>query len=889
MSFPWAQSQRASKIRQAGFSGSHALLVSGGIAGVVLLGVGSPSSHEPAHPVHDPELYALSATGVAHQVATTAEPDVRGVLNTYCVVCHNQQLLTGDLALDRVDASNPNADPETWEKVITKLRTGTMPPAFMPRPEPETYQAVSEWLEGELDNAWAANPRPNPGRMAPVHRLNRTEYNNAIRDLLALPIDVRSQLPGDETSDGGFDNVAASLTISPVHVDRYLSVARQVTRLATGLPLPPSAARYVASDAKRQSDRMSEDLPLGSRGGMAVRHYFPTDGEYVISLRLQENYANYVKGMGWSQEIDVRLDGELLERFAVGGGGELHRPGPHSYEGAGDGPGWPGSRPWEEYMQVTAAEGLKVRIPVAAGSHVVGVSFPRDVWEGESLLVQPPHQARGQTDAFNADRMGYAGVREVYIEGPYESAGIAKDTPSRREIFVCEPETLAEEEVCATEILSSMARRAYRRPVTDEEVGGLLAFFRMGREDGGSFDHGIQFGLERILADPNFLLRIHQGPPSHEAPQGNDSDATPAVQEQLAGEPYALGDLEVASRLSFFLWSSIPDDILLDLAEEGRLTDPVVLREQAVRMLADPRAPDAFVHNFASQWLTLPLLNDRTVRDRLFIDYDHNLRDAMGRETELFIASTLREDRSVLDLLRADYTYLNERLARHYDIPNVYGSHFRRVTLPDLEQRGGLLGHASLLSVTSYPDRTSPVLRGKWLLENILGLEVPPPPPDVDTNVGGEDGAGVGSLPFRELLEQHRANPVCASCHLVIDPMGFALDGYDPVGRRRTIDETGNPVDDVGTWPSGAEIEGLSGLRSMLLENEEQFARTVTAKLMAYALGRELDYYDRPAVRAIVRDAEAGDYRWSSIILGIVESPQFLMSARAAVEVAPAP
>jgi len=877
MLFRAAQSQRAAKIRRAGYSASYALLLSGGIAGISLLGVGlsSPTSAEPAQPIYDSDRYASSDRGIAHQARTPSEPDVRGVLNMYCVACHNQQLLTAGLTLDAVDASNPNAHPETWEKVITKLRTGTMPPGGMPRPDPETYQAVAEWLEGELDRAWAANPNPNPGKVSPVHRLNRTEYSNVIRDLLALPIDVKSQLPGDETSDGGFDNVATSLTISPVHVGRYLSVARQVTRLATGLPLPASAERYVASDAKPQDDRMSEDLPLGSRGGMAVHHYFPADAEYVISVRLQENYANYLKGMGWPQEIDVRLDGDLLGRFAVGGGAEQYRPGPHSYEGAGDGPGWPGSRPWEDYMQVTAAEGLKVRVSVTAGPHIVGVSFPRDVWEGESLLPQPPHQARGQADAFNADRMGYAGVREVHIEGPYETTGITKDTPSRREIFVCEPETQTEEEVCATQILSRMARRAYRRPVTDEEVRGLLHFFYIGREEGGSFDHGIQFGLERILADPNFLLRIYQDPSSQLAPESRDSN------------PYALSDLQVASRLAFFLWSSIPDDILLDLAEEDRLTDALVLREQAERMLANPRAQDALVHNFASQWLTLRPLDDRTVRDRLFNDYDENLRDAMGRETELFIASTLREDRGVLELLSADYTYLNERLARHYNIPNVYGSHFRRVTLPDLEERGGLLGHASLLSVTSYPDRTSPVLRGKWLLENILGTKVPPPPPDVDTSLQGENEVGIGTLPFRKLLEQHRANPVCASCHAVLDPMGFALEGYDAVGSRRTIDETGNPVYDTGTWPTGVEIAGLSGLRTMLLEHGEQFARTVTAKLMAYALGRELAYYDAPAVRTIVRDAEAGGYRWSSIILGIVESPQFLMSTGAAVEVAP--
>ena len=879
MFFRTAERQQPGRTSRAGYAATYALVLSTGIAGVALVGLGSSSSLEPVAPFYGPGLHWIQ-TAVAEGEATTDEPDVRAVLNTYCVACHNQALFTADLALDTVDASNPSSHPETWEKVITRLRTGTMPPGGVPRPDPETYQAVAEWLEQELDQAWASSPNPNPGRITSVHRLNRTEYNNAIRDLLALDVDVKSQLPGDETADGSFDNMAVNLTISSTHMERYLSVARQVTRLATGLPPAPGAERYVTSDDKRQGDRMSEDLPLGSRGGLAVRHHFPTDGEYVISLRLQENYANYMKGMGWQQEIDVRLDGELLERFAVGGGGEPFRPGPHSYEGAGGGPGWAGSPEWEEYMQVTSVEGLSVRVRVPAGPHLVGVSFPRDVWEDESFLPQPSKQARGQADAFNANRMGYAGVRELHIEGPYEAAGIARDTPSRRQIFICEPEIEAEEEACASRILSRMARRAYRRPVTDEEVQDLLGFFRFGRDDGGSFDHGIQFGLERILADPSFLLRVYRDPPSEQpAPQRQGSGALAAQELTVDQEAYPLSDLEVASRLSFFLWSSIPDNALLDLAEQGRLTDPQVLREQAKRMLADSRAIDALVGDFASQWLTLRRLGDHTLRARLYIDYDGNLREAMGKETELFIASTIREDRSVLDLLGADYTFLNERLARHYKIPNVSGGHFRRVTLPNLEERGGLLGQASLLAVTSYPDRTTPVLRGKWLLENILGMDVPPPPPNVDTSLD-TDEPSTASLPIRELLARHRKDPMCASCHSILDPMGFALEGYDAAGGLRTIDEKGNPVDDIGRWPTGVEIEGLSGLRTMLLGQGEQFARTVTAKLMSYAVGRELEYFDRPAVRSIVNDAEPGGFRWSSIILGIVESPQFLTRAR---------
>lgn len=863
-----------------GYAVSYILLLNAGIAAllVVVVGFFSPAPPAPVDTLGTPGAHLSQLAATDRNIAGVDNPDVRAVLDEYCITCHNQQRPAAELALDTIDASSPSALPATWEKVISKLRTGLMPPGGRKRPDAETYEALSEWLERQLDSAWAADPSPYPGQVSPFHRLNRTEYQNAIRDLLLLPVDVRSQLPGDETADGGFDNVASSLTISSAHVDRYLSVARYVTRLATGLPLPPSATRYITTDATRQSDRMSEDLPIGSRGGMAVRHYFPADAEYEISLRLQENYANYMKGMGWEQEIDVRIDGMLVERFTVGGGGEQFRPGPHSYEGAGDGPGWPGSRRWEEYMQLTAAAGLSVRVPLSAGDHVVGVSFPRDVWEEESLLPQPPHQARGQTDAFNANRMSYAGIREVYIEGPYETTGIAEDTPSRRAIFVCEPEHQAEEDECAAKILSRMARLAYRRPVEGQELRGLLDFYLMGREEGGSFDHGIQFGLERILADPNFLLRVHREPGAGTAAIGSRSVT------------YDLSDQEIASRLAFFLWSSIPDEKLLDLAESGQLTDQSVLREQVARMLADPRALDALVHDFASQWLTLRPLDDRTVRDRLFIDYDHNLRDAMGRETELFIGSTIREDQSVLELLRADYTYLNERLARHYGIQKVYGSHFRRVTLPNLDERGGLLGHASLLSVTSYPDRTSPVLRGKWLLENILGMKVPPPPPGVDTDLlDEEEQVGVGSLPLRELLEEHRANPSCATCHAILDPMGLALEGYNAVGARRTIDETGTPVNDVGNWPTGIDVKGLSGLRSMLLDQGEQFARTVTAKLMAYALGRELEYYDMPAVRTIVRNAETTEYQWSSIIQGIIKSPQFLRGARAGAEVLPEP
>ena len=859
------------------------LLLSGALAGLAVLTWGGPSGGPDSGIRSAGAALYLSPSAVV--TPEDVDVDVGQIVRQYCVACHNETLVTAHLSLEGVDATDPAADPAIWEKVVTRLRTGTMPPPGIPRPEPEVYRAMADWLEGALDEAWASAPTPNPGRIAAVHRLNRTEYNTAINDILGLDIDVRDQLPGDETADGAFDNFAAVLTISPSHLDQYMAVARRVSRMATGLPpTGRQADRYRASDAKPQDDRMGDDLPLGSRGGLAVRHHFPSPGEYRLSVRMQQNYADYLKGMGWAQEMDLRLNGHLVERFTVGGGGENFRPGPHTYEGAGDGPGWPGSPEWEEYMQLTAGEGLTVIVPVDAGPQLVSVSFPRIAWEPEALLPQPPVQARSQVDAFNADRMGHAAVWELHIEGPMGTPVVAEDIPSRQRLFVCQPAAPNEELDCARRILEPIAAQAFRRPVTQEEIETVLDFFEAGREDGGTFTHGIQFGLERILVDPNFLLRVYREPAA-QAAAGQQPDGVGFArfirEAQGSGDPYRLSPLEVASRLSFFLWNTVPDAELVSLARSGDLADPSVLTAQTVRLLQDPRATDVLVQDFASQWLGLRLLDQHTLHDGIYIDYDENLRDAMAQETILFIGSTIQEDRSVLDLLRADYTYLNQRLARHYDIPGVYGSHFRRVMLPNLDDRGGILGHASLLSVTSYPDRTTPVLRGKWLLENILGMDVPAPPPEVDTSLDADEEAAVGSQSIRELLSQHRANPACASCHAVLDPMGFALEGYDAAGGRRHIDERGNPVYDIGTWPTGQEIHGLPGLRDMLLEHREQFVRTVTGKLMAYALGRHLEYYDQPAVRQIVRAASVEDYRWSAIVHGIIQSPQFQMRARA--------
>ncbi len=799
--------------------------------------------------------------------ATPAPALVRTTLDKYCVGCHNQRAHIAGLALDAVDPADPGANAELWEKVVSRLEQGSMPPPGRPRPDQDTYRAMASGLELALDRAWAAHP--NPGRIGAVHRLNRAEYNNAVRDLFALDIDVKPLLPGDETADGSFDNFADSLSISTAHLERYLSVARQVTRLATGLP--PKAPRVETFEIPLhviQDDRQSEDLPLGSRGGLAVRYNFPVDGEYTIKVRLQRQYQDYLKGMGWPQQLDVRLDDKLVKRFTVGGGGQ-GRPAAASYAGDGE-PGFAGDPQWEEYMQLGGDRGLEVRIPVAAGPRVVGVSFVRAMWAPEGL-PQPLQRARVIAD--DQVYMDYANVGWVQIGGPYGApkatvTSRAALTPSQRAIFVCRPSTAAEERPCAGRILARLARLAYRRPVGAADTGSLLTFFDEGRREGASFDAGVQFALERMLVDPEFLLRVYRDP-----------SAGRSARTGGAG-PYHLSDLDLASRLSFFLWSSIPDDRLLALAERGQLSNPAVLEKETRRMLADRRAVTALVDNFAAQWLNLRRVGEVVVDPYKYPNYDLSLMQGFEKETELFVASNIREDRPVTELLDADYTFVNEKVARHYGIPGVSGSRFRRVTLPSHDQRGGLLAQGALLATTSYPDRTSPVLRGKWLWNNIFGLPVPSPPPGVDTNIDNKPGAA--ALSIRERLARHRANASCNSCHGVIDPLGFALENFDVIGGWRTQDEGGRPIDASGTTVSGAQIDGLSGLRTLLLREPDRFARTVTEKLMTYGLGRMLQDYDRPAVRQIVRDAAPGGYRWSSLIVGIVKSPAFQMRSPAA-------
>ena len=797
---------------------------------------------------------------MARQVTPVAATEPSGLLQRYCIGCHNKRLRTAGLALDELDATNVRADAEIWEKVVQKLRAGSMPPPGRPRPDTETYRAVAVSIEDKLDHAWSGDPYP--GRIGAVHRLNRTEYRNVIRDLFDLDVDVESLLPGDETADGSFDNFADVLTFSTSHLERYLSVARQVTRQAVGLlPITASVDTFEVPLHIVQDARQDESLPLGSRGGIAIPYHFPVDGNYQVTVRLRRQYQDYLMGMGWAQQLDIRVDGELMDRFTVGGS-VPGVPAAASYAGDGE-PGFAGDPAWETFMQLTGDDGLVVQVPVTAGPHVIGVSFVRQQWEPEGLW-QP--QQRGRVLTNDQIYMGNAAIAAVDIGGPFSASQNARDTPSRRAIYVCQPsntEAVAER-MCASEIIQAVARRAFRRPVTSDEIESLLIFFDAGRRDGQSFDSGIQFALERILVDPDFLLRVYRDP----------------VDAESAQSPYELSDIELASRLSFFLWSSIPDERLLALAERGELSDPSTLEAETRRLLADPRSTETLVNDFAAQWLNLRRVGEVVVDPRQYPTYDETLLEAFVEELERFVASTITEDQSVRGLLDTDYTFANERLARHYGIEGVYGSRFRRVTIDQPNQRGGLLAAGALLATTSYPDRTSPVLRGKWLVDNIFGWPVPPPPPGVDTTLETTSGPQPDSI--RERLARHRENPSCASCHSVIDPLGFALENFDVIGGWRTEDEQGRPVDSTGTTLAGETVAGLSGLRALLLDDPERFPRTVVEKLLAYALGRRLEYYDRPTVRQIVRDAAVADYRWSSIILGIIRSPAFTSRASAA-------
>ena len=772
---------------------------------------------------------ASSAGAAAVQARTgptTEVPsDYRSMLDRYCVTCHNDRLRTANLALDAFDFASVDRETEGWEKVIRKLRAGTMPPAGRPRPERTTSDALALWLETTIDRQAATEP--NAGRPS-ARRLNRTEYTNAIRDLLALEIDGRALLPSDEMAYG-FDNNADMLPMSTALLERYLSAAARISRQAVGDPtIRPSVTTYPVSRLRLQDSRASPDLPFGSRGGASVQHFFPLDAEYVVTARLRG------RRLRESHEIDIRVDGERAQAFTIAG----RRGAPPSVTGA----------------PVLAADApIEVRLRVPAGFRPVGVTFVETLVAPEG--VRPARMPVGSI-SFGGVRGAEARVEAIDIAGPYDPTG-AGDTASRRRIFTCRPaDEGAVAEACATEILSTLARRAYRRPPTNADVATLLRFHRDGHAERGTFDGGIQFALERMLLDASFLVRVERDP----------VDVT-------AGAVYRLRPLELASKLSFFLWSSLPDDALLDAAIRGELDGPVRLEHQVRRMLADPRAT-TLVTNFAAQWLFVRNVAAVAPDVNAFPEFDDDLREAFQRETELFLDAELRADHSLLDLLTADYTFVNERLARHYDLEGVHGSHFRRVTFGD-QRRAGLLGQGSILTVTSYANRTSPVVRGKWLLENILGA--PPPPPPANVPPLDENGGATEPRSVRERMEQHRQNPVCASCHAQMDPLGFALENFDAIGRWRDLDEDGEPVDAAGALPDGRSFQGPVELRAMLEQRGDEFVRTVVGKLLTYALGRGVEAYDMPAIRTIVREAEKDGYRWSSIILGIVGSTPFQM------------
>ena len=778
--------------------------------------------------------------------APAASPDApyKAVVATYCLSCHNSKTKAGSFDLDSIKGDALGDHWEAWEKVARKLRARQMPPIGARRPDEAGYAAALASLDASLDRVSAA--APNPGRTDTFRRLNRTEYRNAIRDLLALDIDVAPLLPSDSASFG-FDNVTVG-NLSPTLLESYVSAAEKISRLAVGRPGLSVGGMTVRTRPDITQEGHIEGLPIGTRGGALVSHEFPLDGEYDITIRLARDRNEHIEGLLEAHEIELLVDGERVRMFTI--------------------------EPIAPVQGVSASEApshenldnhLRVRMPVKAGPHTIGVTFPKKPF----LLLETGRQPyEAHFNYYRHPRLQPA-VYEISVVGPYNAAG-AGDTPSRRRVFVCQPTSAKNEDACAKKILTTLARRAYRRPVTDADLKKPLELYSAAKAEEG-FDAGIEMGLSVVLTSPEFLFRIERDP------QAGSKGQDPAY--------YRISDLELASRLSFFLWSSIPDDELLDVAARGDLGKPAVLERQVTRMLADPKAEN-LVTNFASQWLHLRNLDTITPDMRLFPDFDDNLRQAFRQETEMLVDSVIRQNRSVLDLLRANYTFVNERLAKHYGIPNVYGSRFRKITFdepgtapkPASEEigrrRGGLLRQGSILLVTSYTTRTSPVIRGKWILENVMGVPPPPPPPNVPAL---DDVKTVRkNAPVRERLAEHRKNPTCAGCHRLTDPVGFALENYDAVGRWRTMDG-GEPIDTSGTLFNGTEFRGVAGLQKAILDRPELFVTTLTEKLLTFAIGRGVGYYDAPAVRAIVRDAAAHDYRFSSIVMGIVNSMPFRM------------
>ena len=749
-------------------------------------------------------------------VSAQDRPDARAILGRYCVTCHSDRMLElgrVPISLETVDVRNPSATAGVWESVIRKLRTETMPPAGLPQPDAATSRALVSWLETELDRAHVATP--DPGRLRALRRLTRTEYGNAVRDLLAvtdLPqeMDLELLLPADNATSG-FDNLAELLFVDPTLLERYLETARQISRLAVSDPTVPMFVERYRFPTTLPQDRHIEGMPPGTRGGTMIRIYLPVDGEYVITVEFDGRARE-------QHQLEVTVDGErvgLLERAL------FEHPEGLRYE-VDDPP-------------------FELSLPLRAGPRSIGVAYVKKTSAISESPVRTLRRGPGPLPSLSV----------VSVKGPYTVAGRG-DTPSRRRIFVCRPGDTSEEARCSNTILSTLARRAYRRPVTDEDLKELRPFYEAGRAE-GSFDTGIQWVIERLLMSPSFLFRIERDPPH-------------------AGPIHRISDVELASRLSFFLWSSIPDDELLDAAIAGRLKDPGVLERQVRRMLSDSRS-SALVSNFAAQWLFLRDLGTKTPDRDVFPGFDETLRQAFQRETELFLESIVSADRSVLDVLAANYTFVNERLARHYGIPNVYGSHFRRITLGDDSPRRGLLGQGSILTLTSMASRTSPVLRGKWILDNILASPPPPPPPNIPPlEAKNQDDKPVS---MRAAMARHRTNPVCASCHARMDPLGFAMENFDAIGKWRTEDADGMPLDVSGVLPDGTTFDGVKGLREILSSHEREFVYGLTEKLLTYAVGRNVVYHDAPAIRAIIREAAPSRYRFSALVLGIVTSTPF--------------
>ena len=793
-----------------------------GLGAKNLAGSGPSSSTAPA----------VSAQASARGAAESDAARHRAVFDQYCVTCHNDALVSGaddarsplvaqlcaaGISLDTMSLADIARDAADWERVVRKLRAGVMPPAGRPRPDEATLDALVAWLEAELDLAAAADP--DPGRTATLHRLNRAEYQNAIHDLLAVEIDIVDHLPADDSSYG-FDNIGGVLRMSEALLERYLDAARTVSRMAVGAALPaPQLDVYRSRQDLQQHDRI-DGLPFGTRGGMSIDHFFPQNAEYAIDIVVQG-----ARRLDEPHPLEVSIDGEQVALFA--------------------------------FEPSRTRVGL--RVPVTAGPHAIDV-----VYHGNPRALAEEVREPFPNPTIEGNAGGPGGlmpfVDSVTVSGPFGSAGSGR-TPSRDRVFVCRPLTAADEEPCARSILSTLARRAYRGQQTDDDVDVLLDFYRAGRladgDDGGSFDDGIELALRRLLVSPQFLFRI-EAPPPGLAP----------------GTRYRVGNLALASRLSFFLWSSIPDDELLDVAEQGRLGEPVELERQVRRMVTDPRAA-ALTRNFVGQWLQLRnLTTDARPGFPYSLAFDETLRRGLLRETELFVDSIVRENRSVLELLTADYTFLNERVAEHYGLPDVQGSHFRRVSLSPDSPRRGLLGHGSILTVTSHAIRTSPVLRGKWVLDNVLGTPPPDPPPNVPALVDRRTQAKMATM--RERMAAHRTNPSCAACHNLIDPAGFALERFDAIGRWRTVDESFNTLDTTGALPDGTTFDGVAGLRAALVRKPRRFVTTVTEKLLTYALGRGLEHYDMPAVREIIDMAAADEYRFQTVVLGVVRSYPFL-------------